>query len=109
MLKEFAVYLPEVGYTQGLNYVGGYLLLFGVREIDTLRCLIGLNLHEDLMLMGLYTDLFPLCQLYCSLFWVALSQMMPPLYDTLRKDAELQDYVWLYPWFLTLFIRELPI
>ena len=32
LLKKFALYFPKVGYTQGLNFLSGYLLLAGFSD-----------------------------------------------------------------------------
>ena len=32
ILKKFAIYFPKVGYTQGLNFLAGYLLLAGFSD-----------------------------------------------------------------------------
>lgn len=58
-----------MGYTQGLNFVAGFLLIAGLDEKEALKALIGLCSNNDLMLLGLYEDEFPLCRLYCELFW----------------------------------------
>lgn len=29
LLKKFALYFPKVGYTQGLNFLAGYILIAG--------------------------------------------------------------------------------
>lgn len=32
VLKMLAIYFPKIGYTQGLNYLAGYLIMLGFTE-----------------------------------------------------------------------------
>lgn len=65
MLRGFALEFPKIGYTQGLNFVAGMFLISGFNEKEALKCLIALCTNENLMLLGLFEDDFPLCRLYC--------------------------------------------
>ena len=42
------------------------------------------------MLLGLYEDEFPLCKLYCELFWLVLKEMNEEIYTAL-KGANFPD------------------
>ncbi len=59
------------------------------------------------MLLGLFEDDFPLCRLYCELFWEVLRLTNPDAYKIL-KDSTLPDEMWIFQWFITLFTYSLP-
>lgn len=67
-----ALYFPHMGYTQGLNFVGGFLLLSGCEEEECFTLLVRLLAHDRILAIGLYEDGFPLAKLYCEVFWVLL-------------------------------------
>ncbi len=47
-------------------------------------------IHPELMLIGLYEDDFPLCKLYCSIFWSLMKKMCPAAYKEI-KEANIPD------------------
>lgn len=54
LLKKFAIYFPKVGYTQGLNFLAGYILIAGFDDENAFKILVRLALNDKLMLLGLY-------------------------------------------------------
>ena len=85
VLKKIAVYFPHVGYTQGLNFVCGFLLLSGCQEEECYNILVKLMLHDRILAIGLYQDGFSLCKLYCQLFWILVQKKLPKVYQKLKK------------------------
>lgn len=67
-----------------------------------------MTIHPELMLIGLYEDNFPLCRLYCELFWLITLKVCPEAYRIL-KAANLPDELWIFQWFITLFLYSLPV
>lgn len=72
LLKKFAIYFPKVGYTQGINFLAGYILIAGFDDNDAFKILVRIALHEKLLMIGFYEDKFPLNRLYCAVFWKLL-------------------------------------
>ena len=108
MLRGFALHLPRVGYTQGLNFLCGFFLLSGLGEEECLRTLVGMCVHPELLLLGVYEDEFPLCKLYCEVFWKVLAVVAPKA--SLRlESAGLPDEVWIFQWFISLFVYCFPL
>ncbi len=77
ILRGFSLEFPKVGYTQGINFLAGYLLVSGFNESEALKALVSMCIHPELMAIGLYEDEFPLCRLYCSLFWSLAKKHSP--------------------------------
>ena len=84
LLKKFALYFPKIGYTQGLNFLAGYILLAGFNDTQAFETLVAMLLHEKLLLIGLYEDRFPLNRLYCSVFWNLMEKKLPKTAKTIR-------------------------
>ena len=63
-----------MGYTQGLNFLAGYILIAGFDNDTAFKILVRMALNDKLMVIGLYEDKFPLNKLYCALFWKLLEK-----------------------------------
>lgn len=74
LLRRIAVYFPKLGYTQGINFIAGQFLLYGMSEVEAYQSLIRIFTHPRLMLIGIYEDEFPLAKLYCELFWKLINK-----------------------------------
>ena len=61
-----------LGYTQGMNFVAGYFLLYGMTEEEAFSAMIRLLLHPSLMMLGFYEDQYPLAKIYIDIFWAEL-------------------------------------
>jgi hypothetical protein len=61
-----------VGYTQGINFLAGYILIAGFDDSDAFKILVRIALNEKLLMIGFYEDKFPLNRLYCAVFWKLL-------------------------------------
>lgn len=85
-MRRVALQFPVLGYTQGVNFLVGFILL-KMQETFAFKCFSNLAVHQDLMLLGLFEDQFPLVKLYCSLFWKTLEAIEPVLYTKLKEIA----------------------
>lgn len=65
ILKKLALFFPHVGYTQGLNFTCGFLLISGCEDEECFRLLAKMMIHDRILAIGLYEDDFPLVKLYC--------------------------------------------
>ena len=64
-LKKFAIYFPKTGYTQGLNFLAGFLIIMLASEKHAFAILAKTCIHPELMVLGFYEDHFPLNKLFC--------------------------------------------
>lgn len=108
LLKKFALYFPKLGYTQGLNFIAGYLLIAGFSDRKAFQLLVGLVLHDKMLLLGLYEDSFPLNKLYCCLFWKLIEKRLPKTAMKIR-NAKVPDEAWIFQWFMTFYLYSFPV
>lgn len=103
LLEAFVQCRPDIGYVQGMSYVGGILLL----NMEPFRAF--------LMLMNIvgYPTLLPFYRLddggiqrRCQLYKVLLKHNLPDLCDHMDYQG-VQHKVVLIEWFITLFSRAL--
>lgn len=108
LLKKFSIYFPKVGYTQGINFLAGYILIAGFDDQNAFKVLVRMALHEKLMVIGLYEDKFPLNRLYCAVFWKLLEKRQ---HSTALKIklANVLDQIWIFQWFMTFFLYSFPV
>lgn len=66
-----------MGYTQGVNFVVGYLLVLGYSESDTFWMFVHLALNKRNMILGFYEDGFPLSYIYTMIFKNMLKRLDP--------------------------------
>ena len=53
-LQKLSLYFPRLGYTQGINFVVGYLLIEGFSREDTFWIIVHLFLKEEYLFLGLF-------------------------------------------------------
>lgn len=80
LLKRLALYFPSVGYTQGINFIVGYLLVLGFSEEETFWMTVHMAMSPRFLLLGFFEDGFPMSYLYCNLLNFLFEQNMPDLY-----------------------------
>lgn len=68
MLQRISNHFPAMGYTQGINFIVGYLLIIGYSESDAFWLFVHLAINPRFMLLGLYETEFPLMQAFLSIF-----------------------------------------
>lgn len=99
-----------MGYTQGINFIVGYLLIIGYSERDTFWLFIHMAINRRYMMLGLYEDGFPLINVYTCIFRCMLKRINPRLYTHLYEDiAMFQESAWVFKWFMTCFLSSFPI
>ena len=83
-----------MGYTQGVNFVVGYLLLIGYSETDTFWLFAHLAMNRGYLLLGLYEDGFPLANIFTLIFKKTLSRFLLLLFHVLsRSDSSHQTHL----------------
>lgn len=75
-----------MGYTQGINFIVGYLLIIGFSESDAFWLFIHMALNRRYLMLGLYEDGFPLISVYTSIFRNMLKRLNAKLYKHLYED-----------------------
>ena len=108
MLKKVALYFPQVGYTQGMNFAVGFLMVSGCEEEESFRLLVKMLTHDRILAIGLYEDNFPLVTFYCEVFWNLLEKKVPQVYNCLKKSY-ISDDLWLFQWFISLYLYNFPV
>jgi len=112
IMNAYANHNPEVGYCQGMNFVGGLLLLLsdasceeGSSEEDAFAVLVGLM--DGYGLAGFYKQTFPLLLKYVRACERLMSEICPALRKHL-EDEGMYSCMYLHEWLLTVFINSLP-
>jgi len=98
-----------MGYTQGVNFVVGYLLLSGYDPNDAFWLFIHLVMNRRFLLLGLYEDGFPLANIYINIFKNILKRLDISLYNHIYNNLMLDDAMWIFKWFITCFIYSFPL
>lgn len=108
VLKAISLYLPNVGYTQSMNFLVAFLLLVsGGNELESFWAFITLARDHRFLMMGFFEKGFPLLKFYIYMFYEMLESEMPTLHDHLKQQQVL-DELWLLKWFFTIFLYSLP-
>lgn len=98
-----------MGYTQGVNFVVGYLLVAGYSEEDAFWLFSHLSLHPRFLVLGLYEDGFPLARVLAAIFSGMLKRLDPALHNHLYSELALDDSSWVFKWFITFFVYSFPL
>ena len=106
VLIRLAAYFPHVGYTQGMNYIVGFLVLCGFDEDSIFWMTVSLMAGRKYLMLGMFEDDFPLVQLYMAVFHQRLLEIEPMLAEHLEKSA-IPHEAWLFQWLLTWFVYSL--
>lgn len=105
LLKAYSILDPEVGYCQGLPFLGGLLLMHLDEEASFCmlkHLMFGLGLRKQFMpdMTGLQVYMYQLTRL--------LAETQPNLYRQLDR-LEVDPSLYATPWFLTLFAAHFPL
>eukprot|EP00026_Physarum_polycephalum_P001327 Phypoly_transcript_01328.p1 GENE.Phypoly_transcript_01328~~Phypoly_transcript_01328.p1 ORF type:complete len:341 (-),score=25.61 Phypoly_transcript_01328:230-1252(-) len=106
ILRAYAVFDAEVGYTQGMSGIGALLLMY-MSEEDAFWCLVTLMQEERFGLRGLFLPGFP--QLYKQ--FAIHEKLFASLFFDLHRHFEQQGIMtsmYSTRWFLTLFCGVVP-
>jgi len=97
-----------MGYTQGINFIIGYLLMIGLGEFDVFWMFVHIAISKRYLLLGLFEDRFPLSDIYKNIFKNILKRINPLLFKHLYEDLHMNESVWVFKWFFTYFIYSFP-
>lgn len=78
-----------MGYTQGVNFVVGYLLLSGYDANDAFWLFVHLVMNRRFLLLGLYEDGFPLANIYTNIFKNMLKRLDGALHNHIYNNLML--------------------
>ncbi len=108
VLKAMSLYFPNVGYTQSMNFVAGFLLLVnGGNELEAFWVFVALARGHRFLAMGFFEKDFSLLKFYFFIFYEVLESEMPVLCEHI-KQQQIPDELWLLKWFMSVFIYSLP-
>ena len=107
-LKAVSIYFPNIGYLQGMNFVMGFMLLLnGGDEVEAFWMFVTLARDHRYFMMGFFEQGFPLLDFYIYMFYNLLEEELPEVHDHI-KQLQLPDQLWVFKWFLTVFIYNVP-
>ena len=98
-----------MGYTQGVNFVVGYLLLSGYDANDAFWLFVHMVMNRRFLLLGLYEDGFPLANIYTNIFKNMLRRLDGTLHNHIYNNLMLDEAMWIFKWFITCFIYSFPL
>lgn len=108
LLNAYANQNQKIGYCQSMNFIGGLLLLMSDDEVEAYSVFQGLI--EKFGLCGFYEEGLPLLTVYTHAFHRLMAKDLPKLNaHFVREGEEVEPAVFLHGWFLTLFIKCLPL
>ena len=111
LLKSIAALDPELGYCQGMNFVGGFILaMCDFEEVDSFflfSSVLSISYSNKFCIRGFFLDGFPLLSCYLYVFNNCFKTELPELYKHF-KMLEIPDETWVSKWFQTLFTICLP-
>lgn len=97
-----------MGYTQGINFIIGYLIIIGYSEEDSFWMFVHIASNRRYLLLGLYEDGFPLSNACTSLFTSIIQRKRPHLYSHLFEELMVDPSMWVFKWFMTCFLYSFP-
>mmetsp|Transcript_19050 Transcript_19050/g.34465 ORF Transcript_19050/g.34465 Transcript_19050/m.34465 type:complete len:344 (+) Transcript_19050:92-1123(+) len=107
LLKAYARATPSIGYCQGMNFIGGIIVLVCDDLLESLTAFKAV-MEGPCQLAGFFASGFPkLCQ-YVSACDLLLQEEAPALRDHFLEECILPA-TYLHQWFLTLFAGTLPL
>lgn len=98
-----------MGYTQGINFIVGYLIIIGFSDKDAFWIFIHIALNKRFLLLGLFEDNFPLSNVYKLLFKNMLKRCNPKLFEHLYHNLCLDESIWVFKWFITFYLYSFPL
>ena len=108
VLKALSLYFPNIGYTQSMNFLVGFMLLInGGNELEAFWMFVTLARDHRFLIMGLFEKDLPLLDFYIYIFYEILHKEIPEVYSYL-KQQQIPDQMWLLKWFMTLFLYSFP-
>ena len=109
MLKAVSLYFPGVGYTQGMNFLAGFLLIVnGGREEEAFWSFVFLGKNMHFQILGFFEDGFPLAFFYVFIFEQLLAKKNKKLLMYI-KSLQLPNESWIFKWMTTIFLQQFPL
>ena len=108
LLKRLALYFPSVGYTQGINFIVGYLLVLEFTEEETFWMVVHMAMSPRFLLLGFFEDGFPMSYLYCNLLNYVFRENMPELHGHFERLGVAGE-AWMFKWFMTYYLYSFPL
>lgn len=106
--KAVGVYFKNIGYTQGFNFLAGYILeISGGQELESLNFLLQFLKNERFMFIGMFDDNFPLVYFLNYLTHKKLAEMDKEVEEALQESG-IPDEVWLHKWYMSLYTGYFP-
>jgi hypothetical protein len=103
----FSLYRSDLGYVQGMSYIGASLLLHLEGELETFRVFANLMNREQLML-DFYSFDMPQVELTFKVFGRLLKERVPRLHAVIEESG-LSCSVFMFEWVLTLYSNIFPL
>ncbi|CAI2371098.1 unnamed protein product [Moneuplotes crassus] len=112
-LEAYSAYNPKIGYTQGMNYIMGFLLLIsGGKEVEAFWFFVSLTEGRSGTfypgIEQLYTEGFPLYYQYVEVFDEMFEEEIPDL-KAYFDSLDFRGPIWLQKWFITMFLYSFPL
>jgi hypothetical protein len=98
-----------MGYTQGLNFIVGYLILVGYSESDSFWMFVHIAINRRYLLLGLFEEKFPLSSVLDRLFRNVLKREDAALFHHIFDNLQIEPALWTFKWFTTCFLYSFPI
>ena len=112
-LQAYSIYNADIGYTQSMNYVMGFLLMVsGGNELETFWFFVALTEGKSNFfhpgIEQFYTEGFPLYYQFVEIFNGFFETELPNLKEHFDELNYLGP-IWLQKWFITLFLYSFPL
>jgi hypothetical protein len=106
-LRGAALSCPEVGYVQGMNFLGAYLVLHCKSEHETLRLLVELLTNPRYDLRGVFEEGLPTLRKLAAALKAVLTEHSPRV--SAHLDAQgFGELFFSFQWLSTLFAYSMP-
>lgn len=105
ILEAFAYLRPDIGYSQGMSFLGAVLLLY-LDTPDAFACFVNM-LHQSCFL-HFFRMKMPEVRLYMRVHERLLGEALPELAAHLRKE-QVEPEMYLVNWVMALYLRALPL
>jgi len=106
VLRAYAAHDPAVGYCQGMNFIAGILILVASSEMEAFLAMNRLMLVYGLS--GFFRHGLPLLRRYVIASLALLQERVPELLVHFN-DVQFWHPQYLDAWFMTMFVKLLPI
>lgn len=106
MLEAFVYLRPDVGYSQGMSFLGAVLLLF-MEPVDAFACFVTMLLYKSCFLQFFRIQM-PDVRVYLDVHDRLLLEEMPALHAHFRAQRVEAD-IYMINWVMSLYCRAVPL